>query len=146
MVQAPARIPQNEFKCVGPTEDIQNIKAAVLDFLIDTKFGLLNNCIGRSDRKLANRFLDEVRNGNFDHQTMAEIKLECLKLTGSEVALSIDYLASALRTPKVAEASFRAASTALIDAYKKKAEIDATTFVRKSVTKRFDPNAGGSVI
>ena len=110
--------PQNAFPLVGSLEDESVIQNIALAILTDKKAGLMLACVDGNEGRLC-RHLHRVLLAypdNVNRADIARIKEMALLYWGGPVAVCVDCIASAMRTPAVAESAIRSAGTALFQA------------------------------
>ncbi|MEM9482131.1 MAG: hypothetical protein AAGA83_00410 [Cyanobacteria bacterium P01_F01_bin.116] len=129
MVQAPVRVPQDQFKCVGPLEDLDNIKAICWEFINKDNLGLKYCCTSDDEVQLTSDLMDLIENGA-DQAEWAKFKTKCVMMTGSHVALCANHMASAFRTPRIAESALSSASKELIESNLEKVKKQTIDFAR----------------
>ena len=118
MTETATLTPQNAFPLVGSLEDEKAIKAVALRLITDDAAGLLRCCIS-DDEQLVCRHLLRVLDKYPDDAKRKEIgrvKEIALLHWGSPIMSAVDYLASAMRTPAIAESAIRSAGNAMFEA------------------------------
>ena len=105
--------PQNAFPLVGSLEDADAI-AQIGKLLLGEQCGLMDASVNKEEKWLCKHYRQRLDSyPDVDREQWGRLKELCLLVHSSPVSNAIDYLASAHRTPAIAESAIRSAGTAM---------------------------------
>ena len=124
---------QEQYAHVGNLENPDAIASIAIE-LLNADDGFYSACLTRDEHQLCNQLQKLL--SQYPDTTRADwaaLKEACLRQLGSHVASAIDHIASAMRTPAIAESALRSAGWALIEANKTAAADRAQTLFRRLI-------------